>query len=161
MKRTVNQRMSQVLGLAEQTATNLQPRTMEVVPASSQEVTILPPAVEAEHEQDISDDYQFARRTLYHLIEMGNEALTHLMPLAKEAESPRGFEVTHLLLKTTSEMAKDLIDLHQRMDTLQMLKAKETQAASITNIQNVVVTTADMVRMAREAIAETSEESNA
>ena len=160
--------MSQVLGLAQETITGLQQPAATNEPAIivepvvtttevtivSKETAVAPKSADAEnHEQDISSDYDYARKTLYHLIELGNDALEHLMPLAKESESPRGFEVTHMLLKTTSEMAKDLLELHQRMDALYLVKNKEEKATT-TNIQNntVVMTTADMVRMAREAI---------
>jgi len=161
---SVNQRMSQVLGLAQQTISGMQPNET-VEPGTAEVAVVAPTAVVRQqspeivssehHEQDIPTDYDYARKTLYHSIELGNEALEHLLPLAKESESPRGFEVTHMLLKTVSEMAKDLLELHQRMDALHSLKSKSSDAGgNTTNIQNntVMVTTADMVRMARKAI---------
>ena len=60
-----------------------------------------------------------------------------------------------MLLKTTSEMAKDLIELHQRMDGLRRIEAA-TPGTTVNiqqNIDNVFTgTTTELRRMAREAM---------
>ena len=168
-RQTVNQRMSKALGVAHQTVQDLQAKnktvditptseeTTAVVPAQSQDIAPQqsPIQQDEQREKELADDYTYARNTIHHLVEMGKDALEHLLPLAKESQSPRGFEVTHMLLKTTSEMAKDLIELHQRMDGLRRIEAA-TPGTTVNiqqNIDNVFTgTTTELRRMAREAM---------
>lgn len=66
---------------------------------------------------DKQDDYNLARDTLRGLIHKNDEVLDNLINLAKSSETARTFEVAGQLLKTQSEIAKGLLDLHkQRKD---------------------------------------------
>ena len=70
-------------------------------------LTSVLPALKAEK----NDDYEYARRNLYDVIEKGNNALEDIMDVAKQSESPRAYEVVTNLIKTMVDANKDLLQL--------------------------------------------------
>lgn len=64
-------------------------------------------------ESDSVDDYLFGRKILYGLINRGTVALEGAMIIARESEHPRAYEVSANIMKSISEMAKDLMKLHE------------------------------------------------
>lgn len=60
------------------------------------------------------DDFQLARQTLRGLIAKNDDVLEELVHLAKNSESPRTYEVAGQLLKTQSEIAKELMSIHKQ-----------------------------------------------
>lgn len=60
------------------------------------------------------DDFQLARQTLRGLIAKNEDVLEELVHLAKNSESPRTYEVAGQLLKTQSEIAKELMGIHKQ-----------------------------------------------
>ena len=40
---------------------------------------------------DIGDDYSFRRKTLHNLVDTGQDALNHMLLVAKESDHPRAF----------------------------------------------------------------------
>jgi len=73
-------------------------------------------------DKDVEEDYNYHRELLRDLVSMGQESLTSLMQLAKEAEHPRAYEVTGQLLKTTGDLAKDLMELQLTMNKIENTK---------------------------------------
>lgn len=61
--------------------------------------------------QDLIDDYTFARKTLRDLIERGQESLLSAIKLNAESPGPRNIEVTATLINQISGAAKDLLAL--------------------------------------------------
>lgn len=70
---------------------------------------------------DGEEDYQIARETLTSLIKQSQHALESLMLLAQDSEHPRMFEVLSGLLKTTGDLANQLLDLQKRRHKLDEL----------------------------------------
>lgn len=68
--------------------------------------------------KDIEEDYHFTRKTFRDLIEKGNEALDNIMKLAAEMESPRGYEVMAILLKSVADTTKELLSLQKTIKEL-------------------------------------------
>lgn len=62
---------------------------------------------------DSVDDYLFGRKILYGLINRGTVALEGAMIIARDSEHPRAYEVSANIMKSISEMAKDLMKLHE------------------------------------------------
>jgi hypothetical protein len=58
-------------------------------------------------------DYEYARENLYDIINKSKIALEGIMKVATEGDSPRAYEVVTQMLKTMSEINKDLIDLEK------------------------------------------------
>lgn len=86
------------------------------------------------NEEDQEDDYQLARQTLRRLIMKGENTLDDMMELARNSEHPRTYEVAGQLMKTMSDMSKDLIGLQKQVKDLRADSPK-----SIKNTQNNVV----------------------
>lgn len=91
---------------------------------------------------ELMDDYQKARDSMRHLLDKGGDALENMIQIAQQTESARGFEVVSNLIKTMSEVSKDLIALHEA--TNKAKKKNDTGGASnapqiVKNTQNNVV----------------------
>jgi len=59
-------------------------------------------------------DFNYVRDNIKTLINNGSDAVEEILKVAKAGDSPRAYEVLGQLLKTVSEMNKDLIDLYQK-----------------------------------------------
>lgn len=81
--------------------------------------TLEKPVVEIKKIEDTSDDkkesdFDLARDTLRDLIAKNNAVIDDIVSLARSSETARPFEVAGQLLKTQSEIAKGLVDLHKQ-----------------------------------------------
>jgi len=65
-------------------------------------------------ENEIQDDYDYARARYYSLTEKGDEAIDLMLDLARESEHPRAFEVLSNMLKQNAEIADRLMDLQKK-----------------------------------------------
>ena len=81
-------------------------------------------------EKNKADDYDYARRTMTHLMEQGNEALLGILTLAAEGPNPKVYEVVSTLIKTVS-VSKDLIELDNKI-----LPKENTPTQSANTINN-------------------------
>ena len=64
---------------------------------------------------DAEQDYNKIRKNLYGLMGDGQNAIDGILKVATEGDSPRAYEVVAQLLKTVSEINKDLMDLHKQV----------------------------------------------
>lgn len=71
-------------------------------------------------------DFETARQNIKDMIHTGMEAVDGIMKVAIAGDSPRAYEVASLLLKTISDINKDLIDIHK--------KTNDAEKEKITNI---------------------------
>jgi len=84
---------------------------------------------------DLEDDYDLARRTLREVITKGSSALDDALMLARSSEHPRAYEVTGQIMKTVSDVAKDLLALQkQKQDIDRPGKDAVPQIAQQNNI---------------------------
>jgi len=67
-----------------------------------------------ENSDDLEIDYKEARSNLKDVIGKGKQALENLLTMAKDLDSPRAYEVVGQLIKTISDVNKDLLDIHKR-----------------------------------------------
>lgn len=74
----------------------------------------------------LNSDFESARNNINEMIHSGMEAMDGIMKVAAAGDSPRAYEVVSMMLKTLSEMNKDLIDLHK--------KANDAEKEKVTNI---------------------------
>lgn len=91
-----------------------------------------------------NNDYEYARRNLYDVIEKGSSALEDIMDVAKQSESPRAYEVVTNLIKTMVDANKDLLQLAK---TKKELETKEPEAAKVTNNNLFVGSSAELLKM--------------
>ena len=95
---------------------------------------------------DQEDDYQLARSTLRNLIYKSENTLDDMIELAKNSEHPRTYEVAGQIIKTVSDVAKDLIELQKKVKDLK--DGDPVSAKNVTN-NNVVFagSTAELFKM--------------
>ena len=124
MKKTVNEKLNDILDIEPTSVTEVVPKPVTTVPA---EIT--------------DDDYEYARNNLKGLIENGKEVMQNIMFVAKESESPRSYEVVGQLIKTLAETNKDLLDLAKKSKELRSDKEEKSGDTNITNALFVGSTT--------------------
>jgi hypothetical protein len=113
---------------------------LEPIIDSPGRLTSVLPVLKAEK----NDDYEYARRNLYDVIEKGNNALEDIMDVAKQSESPRAYEVVTNLIKTMVDANKDLLQLAK---TRKELEAREPEKAQVTNNNLFVGSSAELLKM--------------
>lgn len=106
-------------------------------------ITQILPAIKAQK----NNDYEYARSNLYDIIEKGNDALEHIVDIAKQSESARAFEVVTNLIKTMADANKDLLALAKAKKDLE--KEDVPEQKNITN-NNLVLTSADLLKMIKD-----------
>lgn len=86
-------------------------------------------------------DFNYVRENIKNLISNGSEAIEEIMKVAKAGDSPRVYEVLGQLLKTVSEINKDLIDIH---DKTKQAKKEEVKINQTTNNSIYVGSTSEL-----------------
>lgn len=111
------------------------------------------PTTVPEHVQQ-EDDFDLARNTMKDLINKNNTIIDSIVDLARNSESARVYEVAGQLMKTQSEMAKDLMSLHKQKVDL----TGEAPTKNITT-NNIVFagSTSDLMKMISAERAKTIE----
>jgi hypothetical protein len=124
MKKTINEKLNDILDVESTSVTEVVPKLVTTVPA---EIT--------------DDDYEYARNNLKGLIENGKEVMQNIMFVAKESESPRSYEVVGQLIKTLADTNKDLLDIAKKSKELRSDKEEKSGDTNITNALFVGSTT--------------------
>ena len=83
---------------------DIEPKEISTVLADHIEVVI--------PEDDKTSDRKTARDNLYKMLSTGETVLGQSMAMLQEVPTPRSVEVITGLIKTMSELSKDLIELH-------------------------------------------------
>ena len=117
---TFNDKFSEIL--------NIDPPVLEVIEPSTN--------------NEVEDDYDYARKNLRDLIDSGMGDLNTVMDIARQSESPRAFEVATNLMKTLTDTNKDLLELAKK-------KKELTQEKNTQNVTNAlfVGSTADLQKL--------------
>ena len=95
-----------------------------------------------------SDDYEYARRNLYDVIEKGQSALEDIVDIARQSESARAFEVAANLMKTMVEANKDLLELAKKKKELETVVGGPDK--QVTNNNLFVGSSADLLRLMKQ-----------
>jgi len=139
-----NDKISKALGIRpikdiRDELTPLEPeRYDDSLPAEVPQGELVP--IEDEHEKDL----ELARQNVRNIIEMGDEAVTEMVEIAKQSESPRAFEVVSTLMKTLLDANKDYVDISSKKKFEQ--GDKPQQETNVTN-NNLIISTADLLKM--------------
>ena len=97
---------------------------------------------------DIQFDYERTRNKFYELLDKGTEALEGMLEVAKQTDEARAYEVVGQLLKNTSEVNREIIDLQKRMEELKIID-KRIGPSSVTNAL-FIGSTAELQKMLKE-----------
>lgn len=128
-----------------------------------------PSVVPDYHESDVSEDYRFSRQMLYTLLTEGGSALAAALRLAKQSQHPRAFEIVNSLTNTMRDLTKDLMILQKAWNDVTAGKenqkkvagAGDGQAALPAHEQKMTGTTADIMRLVRQAQGTVTDEQKA
>jgi len=117
------------------------------IPVQKQKESL--PAIQ--HEDEKEDDYQLARRTMRNIIMKSENTLDEVLDLARNTEHARTYEVAGQLIKTMSEVSKDLLELHSKKKELAKGTEKEQQH-SIGQQNNIVFagSTQDLLKLLKD-----------
>jgi hypothetical protein len=82
---------------------------------------------------DLNKDYSEVRSNLKGLISTGSEAIEGILRVAQEGDAPRAYEVVSQMLKTVSDMNKDLLVMHDQMKKITQEDTKVTNNSTTNN----------------------------
>lgn len=111
-------------------------------------------AVMSDEENEINDDYDYARSRYYSLAEKGEEAIELMLDLARESEHPRAFEVLSNMLKQNAEVADRLMDLQKKKKEVRLIDQKQIPNGNMTQNNVYVGSTTDLQRMLHKRMDE-------
>lgn len=108
---------------------------------NEEEPTDLIPLEEKDVDESVTSDFTLARQNILDATDKLKEAMTELLPIAKQSQHPRAFEVFASLGKVVLDAQQDLLNLHKKKEELKPGSAKQDDASSsTTNIQNNIFT---------------------
>ena len=79
------------------------------------------------------------------MLDKGTEALEGMLEVAKQTDEARAYEVVGQLLKNTSEVNREIVDLQKRMEEIKNID-KKIRPSNVTNAL-FVGSTADLQKM--------------
>lgn len=65
-------------------------------------------------ENEFIEDYDFIRNNYYNILNKSSHLLEESIEIAKQSQSPRSFEAAAIIIKTISEVNKDLLHLNEK-----------------------------------------------
>ena len=113
---------------------------LDIVFEKEQPLTTIPVPV-SEKNETLQGDFDSARKNIHSLISTGMDAMEGIVKVATESDSPRAYEVLTNMMKTLSEMNKDLIDIH---DKLTDAESKKVTIKNTTNNSIYVGSTSEL-----------------
>ena len=99
-------------------------------------------------DQDLEVDYEKTRAKYYELLDKGTEALEGMLEVAKQTDEARAYEVVGQLLKNTSEVNREIVELQKRMEEIKIID-KNIKPSKVTNAI-FVGSTADLQKMIKK-----------
>lgn len=99
-----------------------------------------------------NNDYEYARRNMYDILEKGSTALEDMLDIARQSESARAFEVVTNLIKTLAETNKDLLELAKKDKEIN--KVEEGPDKVVTNNNLFVGSSAELLKMIKNSADE-------
>ena len=99
-------------------------------------------------DQDLEVDYEKTRAKYYELLDKGTEALEGMLEVAKQTDEARAYEVVGQLLKNTSEVNREIVELQKRMEEIKVID-KKIKPSKVTNAL-FVGSTADLQKMIKD-----------
>jgi hypothetical protein len=101
--------------------------------------------VEPNIDKHLDADYEEIRTNLKDIIKRGAEAIDGILLVASETQQPRAYEVVATLIKSVSDVNKDLLTMHKQMQDIKNDKPESKQSAGqITNNSIFVGSTSDL-----------------
>ena len=109
------------------------------------------PPKKVETQDQVQDDYEYARGNLYALVDKGQAAVNGALDLAMSSDHPRAYEVAGQLIKHVGDVADKLMALQKDKKAVKEESAKKV----VTNNSLFVGSTADLQKMLKNASKKT------
>ena len=107
---------------------------VEYEPSEKKEKSIEKTEPKAIQVQDrLKQDFLDARQSMKRLIDAGEEGISGIMKVAQEGDHPRAYEVLSQMLKTVSEINKDVLELHKKVSDIENKEKKLVQNNTTNN----------------------------
>lgn len=107
----------------------------------------LPKEPETRVEQ-AENDYDYARKNMYDVIEKGTQALEELLGVATQSQHPRAYEVLATTMKTLVDANKELVTLSKKkVEEEKINDEPQTGSGGVTNNNLFVGTTHDLLKV--------------
>ena len=122
MKTGMEKNMEDIFRLSDDTKSMIEviDETREITPVQKMNLS----------DDDVIDDYQYARENLKGIIESAQQSIDDLSSIASTSESPRAYEVLSTLMKTIVDANKDLLELQRKV---KLLKEDSGRPKNVTN----------------------------
>jgi hypothetical protein len=78
----------------------------------------VPAVIKRPQNNQVENDFDYARENLMDVIEKGQEALFDMMDVARQSQHPRAYEVLSTMINTLVGANKDLLDLQTKKKKL-------------------------------------------
>jgi hypothetical protein len=103
--------------------------------------------ISAESDETIRD-IEIARKNIKNIIDKGDDALSKIVELANQSESPRAYEVASGMMKTLLDANRDFVDMSmkKKFHKEELVRPKESAQTNVTN-NNLILSTADLLKM--------------
>lgn len=101
--------------------------------------------------EESDKDYEYTRGNLYSLIEKGQQAISDILDVAQQSDSPRAYEVAGQLIKNVGDVTDKLMDLQKKM---KKLKETEVKGPSTVNNSVFIGSTADLQKILKQGLKE-------
>ena len=75
--------------------------------------------------QELETDFQESRSAILDILETSKVALENTLSIANDTDSVRGMEVAANMMNMISNVAKDLLELHERYDKIKSAKTRK------------------------------------
>lgn len=122
MKTNLEKNMEQILNL---------PTDTKPIAEVIDESRVTPMNKPSISDDDVMDDYYYARENLKSIIDNAQQSIDDLSSIASTSESPRAYEVLSTLMKTIVEANKDLLELQRKVK--QIKEDNSSQPQNVTN----------------------------
>jgi len=99
-------------------------------------------------DNDIDDDYKYARENLKEIIDSAQQSIADLASIASTSESPRAYEVLSTMMKTIVDANKDLLELQKSVKKLK----EDNNTSAPQNVTNAlyVGSTSDLMNLIKD-----------
>lgn len=98
-------------------------------------------------QDNIVDDYEYARGNMIAVIEKGQEALSGILDVAGMSQHPRSYEVVATLVKAVADANKDLLELSKKRKDLEKVEGGGPQTV---NNNLYLGSTADLLKLLKD-----------
>ena len=98
-------------------------------------------------QDNIVDDYEYARGNMIAVIEKGQEALSGILDVAVMSQHPRSYEVVATLVKAVADANKDLLELAKKRKDLEKVDNGGPQTV---NNNLYLGSTADLLKLLKD-----------